>query len=261
MTPGRVSEAMAAAGTMSLGNVVLHVDWNQASIDSNRVCRDGEDPGDYVQWDPAELAYLHDWNVIQVPAGNAVPRDRRRPAPGGRPFPTGSPPRSSIERSRAGSTGSRAVRPTAPGTSCARMVSSMPSSRCFARDGHASPLHRGEPALRRRQEARRHGRVLLGSHHGDPQGACGIRRRCWRCWAGGCPRRGSGWRSAGAPFAQTPRGVEAVQDLARRNARDDPGGAAPGAGNASPPCAASWAAPSAGTTRKAAALSSSPLRT
>ena len=69
MTPGRAAEAMAAAGTMSLGNVVLHVDWNQASIDSNRVCRDGESPGDYVQWDPAELAYLHDWNVIQVPQG------------------------------------------------------------------------------------------------------------------------------------------------------------------------------------------------
>ena len=30
MTPGRVSEALAAAGTASLGNVILHVDWNQA---------------------------------------------------------------------------------------------------------------------------------------------------------------------------------------------------------------------------------------
>lgn len=69
MTPGRVSEALAAAGTASLGNIVLHVDWNQASIDSNRVCRDWETPGDYVQWTPAELAYLHDWNVIFVPDG------------------------------------------------------------------------------------------------------------------------------------------------------------------------------------------------
>ncbi|MBP1604445.1 MAG: Transketolase domain protein, partial [Acidobacteria bacterium] len=56
LTPGRVSEALAAAGTASLGNAILHVDWNQASIDSNRVCRDGEVPGDYVQWDPVELA-------------------------------------------------------------------------------------------------------------------------------------------------------------------------------------------------------------
>jgi len=69
MTPGRVSEALAAAGTASLGNVILHVDWNQASIDSNRVCRDGEEPGEYVQWTPAELAYLHDWNVVYVPNG------------------------------------------------------------------------------------------------------------------------------------------------------------------------------------------------
>ncbi len=69
MTPGRVAEALAAAGTASLGNIILHVDWNQASIDSNQVCRDGETPGDYVQWTPAELAYLHDWNVVYVPDG------------------------------------------------------------------------------------------------------------------------------------------------------------------------------------------------
>lgn len=69
LTPGRVAEALAAAGTGSLGNVILHVDWNQASIDSNRVCRDGDQPGDYVQWTPAELAWLHDWNVIEVADG------------------------------------------------------------------------------------------------------------------------------------------------------------------------------------------------
>jgi transketolase len=69
MTPGRVAEALAAAGTASLGNVILHVDWNQASIDSNHVCREGATPGDYVQWTPMELAYLNDWNVIYVPEG------------------------------------------------------------------------------------------------------------------------------------------------------------------------------------------------
>ena len=69
MTPGRVSEAMATAGTASVKNLVLHVDWNQAAIDSNAVCRDGERPGDYVQWSPQELAYLHDWNVVDVPDG------------------------------------------------------------------------------------------------------------------------------------------------------------------------------------------------
>ncbi|UCH83087.1 MAG: hypothetical protein JSW50_11515 [Candidatus Latescibacterota bacterium] len=69
MTPGRVSETMAAAGTASLGNVIMHIDWNQASIDTNHVCRDDGNPGDYVQWDPMEFAYLHDWNVIYVPDG------------------------------------------------------------------------------------------------------------------------------------------------------------------------------------------------
>jgi len=69
LTPGRVAEAMAAAGTASLRNAILHVDWNQASIDSEKVCRDGDRPGDYVQWDPIELAYLNDWNVIYVPNG------------------------------------------------------------------------------------------------------------------------------------------------------------------------------------------------
>jgi len=69
MTPGRVAEAFAAAGTASLSNAIIHVDWNQASIDSNRVCRDDGRPGDYVQWTPMEFAYLHDWNVIYVPDG------------------------------------------------------------------------------------------------------------------------------------------------------------------------------------------------
>lgn len=69
MTPGRVGEAMAAAGTACLKNVILHVDWNQASIDSNRVCRDGDSPGEYVQWNPVEFALLHDWNAILVPDG------------------------------------------------------------------------------------------------------------------------------------------------------------------------------------------------
>ena len=69
LTPGRVAEALAAAGTASLDNVYLHIDWNQASIDSNHVCREGTKPGEYVQWTPAELAYLHDWNVIYVRDG------------------------------------------------------------------------------------------------------------------------------------------------------------------------------------------------
>jgi transketolase len=69
LTPGRVAEALAAAGTASLDNLVVHLDWNQASIDSERVCREGDLPGDYVQWDPCELFRLHDWNVVFVADG------------------------------------------------------------------------------------------------------------------------------------------------------------------------------------------------
>ncbi|MBM3286310.1 MAG: hypothetical protein FJY88_03010 [Candidatus Eisenbacteria bacterium] len=70
MTPGRVVEAMATAATAGLHNAYLHIDWNQASIDSNRVCRVGQEAGDYVQWNPVELAYLHDWNVLTVEDGH-----------------------------------------------------------------------------------------------------------------------------------------------------------------------------------------------
>jgi transketolase len=69
LTPGRVAEALAAAGTARLDNLVFHVDWNQASIDSNRVCRDDGQPGEYVQWTPMELFHLHDWNVVEVEDG------------------------------------------------------------------------------------------------------------------------------------------------------------------------------------------------
>ena len=69
MTPGRVAEAMAAAATAQLSNVIMHLDWNQASIDSNKVCSENNVPGDYVQWTPAELGYINDWNVIFVDDG------------------------------------------------------------------------------------------------------------------------------------------------------------------------------------------------
>ncbi|MEK6543536.1 MAG: hypothetical protein AABZ44_03775 [Elusimicrobiota bacterium] len=70
MTPGRVHEALACAATTGLANVILHVDWNQASIDSNKVCAEGDKSGDYVQWDPMELLRVHDWNVIEVADGH-----------------------------------------------------------------------------------------------------------------------------------------------------------------------------------------------
>lgn len=70
MTPGRVHEALPAGATAQLFNVVMHVDWNQSTIDSDRCTAEGDKPGDYVQWDPRELLYLHDWNVIYCPEGH-----------------------------------------------------------------------------------------------------------------------------------------------------------------------------------------------
>ena len=123
LTPGRVAEALAAAGTASLANVVLHLDWNQASIDSDRVCREGVVPGDYVQWDPRELFYLHDWNVVPVADGHDFQQVVAAPAPRARRSATASRRRSSTARARAGSTASRAAPRTAPATSSAPRAS------------------------------------------------------------------------------------------------------------------------------------------
>lgn len=73
LTPGRVAEAVAFAGTAGLSNLVLHLDWNQSSIDSDRVTREGMVPGEYVAWSPMEFFHLHDWNVVFVPDGLSLP--------------------------------------------------------------------------------------------------------------------------------------------------------------------------------------------
>jgi len=70
LTAGRVSEALACAATAQLKNVIFHIDWNEASIESNRVTADGKEPGDYTQWTPMELFRIHDFNVIFVPDGH-----------------------------------------------------------------------------------------------------------------------------------------------------------------------------------------------
>lgn len=70
MTPGRVQEALAAAATARLHNAFLHIDWNQSSIDTDQVCPEQNKLGEYVQWNPVELCYLHDWNSILVPEGH-----------------------------------------------------------------------------------------------------------------------------------------------------------------------------------------------
>lgn len=70
LTAGRASEAAAMAATAQLKNVVFHIDWNEASIESERVTSEGEHPGDYVQWNPCEFFYIHDFNVIYVANGH-----------------------------------------------------------------------------------------------------------------------------------------------------------------------------------------------
>jgi len=69
MTPGRVAEALAAAASSGLDNLFFHVDWNQSAIDSDRVTREGDQAGDYVQWDPCDFLLVHGFNVIYVPDG------------------------------------------------------------------------------------------------------------------------------------------------------------------------------------------------
>jgi transketolase len=64
-----VAEALASAATSGLDNFYFHVDWNQASIDSDVVTREGGKAGDYVQWDPCEFLLMHGFNVIYVPDG------------------------------------------------------------------------------------------------------------------------------------------------------------------------------------------------
>ncbi|MDD5303756.1 MAG: hypothetical protein PHS14_11695 [Elusimicrobia bacterium] len=70
MTAGRVHEALATAATAGLSNTIMHLDWNQASIDSDRVTAEGDKPGDYVQWDPRELLYMNDWNLVECADGS-----------------------------------------------------------------------------------------------------------------------------------------------------------------------------------------------
>ncbi|MDR0953338.1 MAG: hypothetical protein LBM71_04030 [Elusimicrobiota bacterium] len=69
LTAGRSMEALAIASSSGLDNVIVHLDWNQASIDSDRVTAENGKPGDYVAWRPIELFYINGFNVIEVEDG------------------------------------------------------------------------------------------------------------------------------------------------------------------------------------------------
>ncbi|MDR0645864.1 MAG: hypothetical protein LBG46_02490 [Elusimicrobiota bacterium] len=69
LTAGRSSEALAMASSSGLDNVIIHLDWNQSSIDSDKVTAENGGAGDYVAWTPAELFYINGFNVIFVDNG------------------------------------------------------------------------------------------------------------------------------------------------------------------------------------------------
>ena len=66
LTAGRCAEAMAIAARAGLDNLIVHLDWNQASIDSDKVTAENGTCGDYTAWEPCELFYLNGFNVIFV---------------------------------------------------------------------------------------------------------------------------------------------------------------------------------------------------
>ena len=70
LTAGRVAESLAIASRSGLNNLTIHLDWNQASIDSDKVCASDGTCGDYVAWQPKELFYINGLNVIEVDDGS-----------------------------------------------------------------------------------------------------------------------------------------------------------------------------------------------
>ena len=226
LTPGRVSEALAAAGTASLANLVVHLDWNQASIDSDRVCREGVVPGDYVQWDPRELFYLHDWNVIEVPNGHDVQQvvAAQRHARGARHRPA--------HRDRLPHAQGLAVRRRGQGQPRRRSQALLrgllrsargaePHHRRRARPAH---LRAGRAALRRRRRRGGPRRVLLDRAAGDPHAGA-------RAAADG-GRDGAAARGRPRPARGARAGPQAWRPARRRGLRARGGGGAgrPGAG-------------------------------
>ncbi|MEW6556172.1 MAG: hypothetical protein AB1349_02330 [Elusimicrobiota bacterium] len=69
MTPGRVHENLAHFWSANIWNLIIHVDWNNTSIDADNVCTDEHNKGQYVNWTPYELGLLHGHNVVYVENG------------------------------------------------------------------------------------------------------------------------------------------------------------------------------------------------
>lgn len=69
MTPGRVHENLAHFWALDIWNLIIHVDWNNASIDADNVCATDKCRGQYVNWAPHTLGALHGLNVVYVEDG------------------------------------------------------------------------------------------------------------------------------------------------------------------------------------------------
>jgi len=69
MTAGRVHENLAHFWSSAIWNLIVHVDWNNASIDADSVCSEESGRGQYVNWTPYQLGLLHGYNVVFVENG------------------------------------------------------------------------------------------------------------------------------------------------------------------------------------------------
>ena len=245
MTPGRVAEAMAAAGTASLAQ--------RRSCTSTGTRPRSTPTGSAATARSARRLRAVGPRGARLPARlerhlrarrHRLPADRRRPAPGRGPRTTASRPRSSTAPSRAGSTASRAGPRTAPATSSAR-DGFYDALGPLAGDRSSSPCRTAKTARHRCQRATTrtvHGGLLLGG----PAASCARRsgqRWPWSAtWPSGCGRaaRAARRRDAASPAPTRPR-VEAIYEAAAAAAETIPEELRARSRGRRPRCAASWA--------------------
>ena len=254
LTPGRVAEAAAFAGTAGLHNAVVHLDWNQASIDSNAVTRDGDRPGDYVQWDPREFFYLHDWNVVEVPDGfdlGLILTAQRRALAMDNGQPTAIVYRTTkgwqygIEGRKSHGAGHKLCSPEFRATMEPLLGPGAPGL-----PGCEGGRCRGGDDAAALEECYWETLLLLRRILEDDAATC---RALARRVAASRERLEARHR---APRPGRPRHRPPLRRPPTR--RDSPAGAGPGSGRAASPCGSSWARCSATSTRPRAGPSSSP---
>ena len=134
-------------GAASLDNLILHIDWNQASIDSNHVCATAE-PGRPCNGRPPSSPICTTGMSCTCRMGSTGSRSPRRNACRWS-FKMVSRPRSFIAQSKDGNTASRGVRRTARVMGFAQVHSLPRSRRCCRRICAVAMLRRRQTALPR----------------------------------------------------------------------------------------------------------------